>query len=222
MFSDADLSAIAMSLRVSCTATLAFALPGALLGVWLAQTRSPIRPIVQAAVTIPLVLPPVVIGLLLLWLLLAAGSSLIFTWWAAALASGVVASPLLVRTVQAAAENMDPRLCQVAATLGASPTRILLTVVMPACWKGLVGGLILFWARAVGEFGAVMIVASNTPGRTQTIPLAIYSNLESAKARSVWPLVAAAIGLSLVAMIASEWLTRRKPSRPTPRDMHPQ
>lgn len=201
-----------MSLRVSTVATVVCAVPGVGLGVWLGRSRSRLRPVVETAVILPLVVPPVVTGLCLLELLLAFHVPLAFTWWAATLASGAVAMPLLARTVQAAAETMDPRLLAVAATLGASPARRFFTITLPLCWRGMVGGLVLFWARAVSEFGATIVVAGNTPGRTQTIPLAIYSRIESPHPQAIWPLVGAAVALSILAVAASEWLIRRKRS----------
>ncbi|HWL94637.1 MAG TPA: ABC transporter permease subunit, partial [Phycisphaerae bacterium] len=160
-FSDNDLHAIIMSLKVSGLALAAFLAPGTLVGLWLGLGRSKLRDVVNLICTLPLVVPPVVTGILLLKLLLVLGLPLAFTWWAAALASGIVAAPLLIRTVSAAAENTDARLLTVAASLGAGRARSLATIVAPLCWRGILGGALLFWARAMGEFGAVMVVAGN-------------------------------------------------------------
>lgn len=203
-----DIHAIRLSLQVSVIATVAFTPICVGLGIWLARTRSRARLLVQSITTVPLVLPPVVTGLCLLKILVALGSPIVFTWQAAVLASGLVAAPLLIRSVRNSAEAMDARLPAAAATLGASRLRILWSITLPCCWKGVVGGTVLFWARALGEFGAVMVVATNTPGRTQTIPLAIYSKLESAEDRTIWPLVLAALVVSLIAIFLSEWLVR--------------
>ena len=213
LFSQNDIQAVLLSLRVSAIATAVFIAPGVLVGVWLARSPSRWRAVVQSAVMIPLVLPPVVTGLCLLQTFIALNSRLAFTWWAAVPAAGTVAAPLLIRTVRASVEAMDPRLTAVAATLGASRLRAFLSITLPACWKGVVGGAVLFWARAMGEFGAVMIVAGNTPGRTQTIPLAIYSKLESPTDQSIWPLVTVSVIISLLAIALSEWLIRRKRGR---------
>jgi len=212
IFSSNDFYAIRLSLRVSFVATLFFLPPGVALGVWLARNRSPAKTIVQTLVMMPLVLPPVVTGLFLLKGLTAVGSPMAFTWLAAVIASGIVAMPLLVRTVRASVEAMDVRLLAVAATLGSSRLRAFFTVTLPVCWKGIVGGAVLFWARSMGEFGAVMVAATNTPGRTQTIPLAIYSKLESATDASIWPLVTASMIVSLGAIVLSEWLVRDRRS----------
>ena len=213
MFSETDVDAIFLSLKVSVVATLACVVPGIGLGVWLGHTRSALRSGVEMVVTLPLVVPPVVTGLCLLKLLLALHVPLAFTWWGAALASAAVALPLLVRTVRAAAETMDPRLLVVAATLGASRARRFFTITLPICWKGMIGGTLLFWARAVSEFGATIVVAGNTPRRTQTIPLAIYSKLESPTAQDIWPLVGASVALSVLAVGLSELLIRRTRAR---------
>lgn len=213
LFSHHDIQAIRLSLQVSAVAAAVFFVPGLLLGVWLARSRSRWRAVVQAVVTIPLVLPPVVTGLFLLQLLIALHRGLAFTWGAAALAAGTVASPLLIRTVRASVEAMDPRLLTVAATLGASRWRAFFTITLPVCWKGVVGGSVLFWARAMGEFGAVMVAASNTPGRTQTIPLAIYSKLETPTDQPIWPLVTVSLVVSFAAIALSEWLVREKSGR---------
>lgn len=210
---DVVVDAVLLSLRVSFVATIMCLPFGVLIGAWLARTSSRLRPLVEIVTNAPLVLPPVVTGLALLTVLVQLGIPIAFTWWAAALASAIVALPLVVRTVRAAVESIDDRLPQVAATLGASPTRILFTVTLPLAWPGVVGGALLAWARAIGEFGATIVVAGNTPGRTQTIPLAIYSSLQSTTDRSIWPLVTVAVALSVAAIGVSEWMVARSRRR---------
>lgn len=139
------LDALALSARVSAIATLLILVPGVLMGVWLARTASAWRGLVEGVCAAPLVLPPVVTGFLLLIVLQTAGSSLLFTWWAAVLASAVVAWPLLVRTVRAAVEQIDPRLAVAAATLGASRWKVLRTITVPLAWRGIVGAATLAW-----------------------------------------------------------------------------
>ncbi len=213
-----DIHAIRLSLQISVVATLLFLIPGILVGTWLAQTRSRWRAMAQTFVNVPLVLPPVVTGLCVLLLLVRLNSPLRFTWWAAVFASGLVSWPLMVRTVRAGVEAMNPRLLHAAATLGASRMRAFITVTLPLCWPAIVGGVVLFFARAMGEFGAVIVAAGSTPGRTQTIPLAIYSNLESSQQRSIWPLVVVSLLISLAAIAASEWLIREKRRPRAPAD----
>lgn len=212
-FSDADLSAIALSLRVSLTATLLMLIPGVLLAVWLARTRSRLRPVVEIATMTPLVIPPVVTGFVLLRLMVWLGFPAPFTASAAVLAAAIVATPLLVRTVRAVVEQVDPRYAQVAATLGASRLRILLTITLPLSWRGIVGGASLAFARALGEFGATIIVAGNYPGRTTTIPLAIWTSIQSTEDISIGPLIIAAVLLSVAAVALSELLVRRPGGR---------
>lgn len=208
-----DIAALMLSLQVSAVAALVFGLPCVLVGVWLGSGHSPLRSILQGILTVPLVMPPVVTGLLLLKLFLLIYRPLVFTWWAAAIASGCVAAPLLIRTVAAGVASADPRLVTVARSLGASKLRALITVTLPLCWHAIVGGGVLFWARAMGEFGAVMVVAGNTPGLTQTMPLAIYSKLESSRGESIWPLVCISVAASLAAVLISELLVRRSAGR---------
>ncbi|MCZ6684350.1 MAG: molybdate ABC transporter permease subunit [Planctomycetota bacterium] len=210
LFDESLMQALTLSVRVSIVALL-FCLPiGVLTGTWLARTRSAWRPIVELAITCPLVIPPVVTGLVVLYLVVRMRLPVAYTWWAAAIASAIVALPLLVRTVRAAVEAMDDRLPLVAATLGASRTRVFLTITLPLSWRGVVGGAVLAWARAAGEFGATIVVAGNTPGKTQTIPLAIYSALHSPDDSAVWPLVAVAVLMSVAAVAISEALVRSK------------
>lgn len=204
-----DWFAIGMSFRVALVATVLFLPACVLVGVWLGRSRSHPRGVVQAVVMMPLVLPPVVSGLLLLQLFQATGVRIAFTWMGAVLAAGVVSAPLWIRTVRTAVETIDPRLSVAAASLGASRWRRFRTITLPLCWKGVVGGGVLFAARALGEFGAVMVVAGNTPGRTQTIPLAIYSKLQSPTPGAIWPLTIAAVVIAMGAIVAGEWLARR-------------
>ncbi len=202
-------SAVWLSIKVSLSATLFCLIPGVLLGIWLARTRSRLRPVVEVAVMAPLVAPPVVTGFLLLIVLRELNQDLLFTFWAATVASALMAVPLLVRTVRAAVEAIDPRYSVVAATLGASPLRRLLTITVPLAWRGIVGGATLAWARALGEFGATIVVAGNIPGRTRTIPLAVWTSLQSPGAPSIIPLVVAAMVLCIAAVVVAETLNRR-------------
>ncbi|MGI6066331.1 MAG: molybdate ABC transporter permease subunit [Bacillota bacterium] len=145
--------------------------------------------VLEAIITLPLVLPPSVIGYGLLMLigkngllgkaLGEMGISLIFTWWAAVLAATVVAFPLMYQSASAAFKSVDTNCEKAARTLGASEVRIFFTVTLPLAWPGILAGLVLAFARALGEFGATLMVAGNIPGQTQTIPLAIYFAVDS-------------------------------------------
>jgi len=205
----ADWHAVALSLRVSVVAAALCVALGVPLAVWLARGESRWRFVVETVLTAPLVVPPVVTGFALLLVLRACGSGLLFTWWAAALASAVVALPLLVRTTRAAVEQTDRRLTLVAASLGASRWRCFWTITVPLAGPGIVGGAALAWARAFGEFGATMVVAGNIPERTRTIPLAIWTSLQSRPLSSAAGLVIASLVVSVAAVALSEWLVRR-------------
>jgi molybdate transport system permease protein len=185
-----DLFPLALSLRVATVATVLNLLVGLPLALFLARTRFRGRDLLSAVVLLPLVLPPTVLGYYLLVVLgrqgpvgrLLEGSlgfTLVFTWQAAVLASAVVSMPLLVRAAQAAFESIDPKLEDAARTLGRSELNLFLTVTVPLAWRGILAGTVLAFARALGEFGATLMVAGNIPGRTQTLPVAIYDAVQA-------------------------------------------
>jgi molybdate transport system permease protein len=217
----AEWTAVALSLRIAIVAT-AFALPlGIAVGWLLARINFLGKSLLDGLVHLPLVLPPVVTGYLLLisfgrkgpigaFLNEYFGIVFAFRWTGAALACGVMGFPLLVRPIRLAIEAIDRRLEDAAATLGANPILVFVTVTLPLALPGIIAGVVLCFARALGEFGATITFVSNIPGETQTISAAIYSFIQvpggdAAAAR----LVLIAIVLALVALIASEWLSRR-------------
>jgi molybdate transport system permease protein len=177
--------AVALSLQVTAVATLLLFVIGLLLAYLLARRRVPGQIFLETFINLPLVLPPSVIGYYLL-LSLGRGSpivewlnlELVFTWKAAVVASTVVGLPLMVQAARAAIASVDPSLEQAARTLGSSELEILWRVTLPLARRGIVAGLILGSARALGEFGATLMVAGNIPGRTQTLPLAIYDAVQ--------------------------------------------
>ncbi|MEZ5063636.1 MAG: molybdate ABC transporter permease subunit [bacterium] len=212
--------ALLLSIRVGLVATLVILPPGVALGWLLARREFRLRTIVDALLTLPLVLPPVVTGWILLVLfgtqgvlgapLARLGLHVAFTWKAAALASAALAFPLLVRTVQVAIASVDVRLEEAARTLGASPLRVFWSVTLPLASRGVIAGAVLAFARSIGEFGATISFAGNVPGQTRTLPLAIWSELqvpgaEAAAAR----LVALSVALAVVALVAAEVIRRR-------------
>lgn len=176
----------------------------------------------ETIVNLPLVLPPVVTGFLLLVLFSPNGwigyplqqwfgVTVVLTWWAALLAAVVVSFPLAIRPVQLAFQEMDARLEWVARTLGAGPWRTFASVSLPLSRRGLVTGWLLAFARSLGEFGATIMVAGNILGETRTIPLAIYSHVNSAEGvLFAWPLVAISVLLSCLALLAGQWLDQRR------------
>jgi molybdate transport system permease protein len=179
-------SAFTLSLQVTVVATIVLFVIGLVLGVFLARYRWRGQIILETAIFLPLVLPPSVIGYFLL-LVLGRGSPivewfhvrLLFTWQSAAIASAVVGLPLMVQSARAAIANVDQVLENAARTLGSSELEILWRVTLPLARRGVIAGLILGAARALGEFGATLMVAGNIPGQTQTLPLAIYDAVQA-------------------------------------------
>jgi molybdate transport system permease protein len=221
MLSAAEWAIVGLSLKVGGVA-MAVTLPIAFALAWLlARVRFPGKVIVDAAIHLPLVVPPVVTGWLLLlafgpngpiggWLQDWFGTTVLFRWTGAAIAAGVMALPLMVRAMRISIEAVDRRLENAARTLGAGPWRVFWTLTLPLSVPGVLAGAVLGFARSIGEFGATITFVSNVPGETQTLPLAIYSALQQPGADAlVWRLSAVSVGLSLIALIASEMLTRR-------------
>jgi molybdate transport system permease protein len=212
--------AVALSLKVSFWATLVSLPLGIFVAHALARWRFPGRQLLNGLVHLPLILPPVVTGYLLLvtfgrkgiigqylddWF----GIVFAFRWTGAALAAGIMAFPLMVRAIRLAIEAVDPRLELAASTLGAPRPIVFLTVTLPLILPGIIAGVILAFAKAMGEFGATITFVSNIPGQTQTLPSAIYSVLqvpggETQAAR----LVLVAIVVAMGALLLSEWVSR--------------
>jgi len=214
---------VALSLRVSLLAMVA-SLPVAYGLAWLlARRRFPGAVLLDAVIHLPLVLPPVVTGWVLLlvfghhgvvgrWLESHLGVTLVFRWTGAALAAAVMALPLMVRAMRLSIEAVDRRLVAAARTLGASPLRAFLTVTVPLSAPGIGAGAMLGFARSLGEFGATITFASNIPGETRTLPLAIYTALQLPDGEAlVTRLAIVSIVLSIGALLVSEWLVRRTP-----------
>lgn len=212
---------VALSLKVSLVAILA-ALPVSFALAWvLARLRFPGKILLDALVHLPLVVPPVVTGWLLLiafgtngligrWCAEVLGLTFMFHWTGAALAAAVMALPLMVRAMRLSLEAVDRRLEGAARTLGAGPWRTFATITFPLALPGVLAGMVLGFARSVGEFGATITFVSNIPGETRTLPLAIYSALQMPGAEAeVTRLALISVGLSVVALIASEALARR-------------
>jgi molybdate transport system permease protein len=221
-FSPAELAAIALSLRVACVAALA-SLPAGIAVAWLlARRHFPGKALLDALVHLPLVLPPVVVGYALLvvfggqgavgaFLAEQFGLTFAFRWTGAALASAIMGFPLMVRAIRLSLEAVDRRLERAAATLGAGPWRVFATVTLPLAWPGIVAGGVLAFAKALGEFGATITFVSNIPGETQTVSSAIYELMQVPGGEiGIWRLALVAVAISLLALLASEWLVRRQ------------
>jgi molybdate transport system permease protein len=212
---------ILLSLKVSGVAVL-LTLPVAFALAWvLARGRFPGKVLLDALVHLPLVLPPVVTGWLLLlafgnngpagrWFADWLGVTFMFRWTGAALAAAVMALPLMVRAMRLSIEAVDRRFESAARTLGATRARAFFTITLPLALPGLLAGMVLGFARSLGEFGATITFVSNIPGETRTIPLAIYGALQLPDGEAqVTRLSLIAVALSLLALVASELLARR-------------
>ena len=221
MFTPEELATIALSVRVATVAALASLPLAVAIGWLLARRRFPGKALLDAVVHLPLVLPPVVVGYALLVgfgsqgpigrFLAGFGIELGFRWTGAALACAIMGFPLMVRTIRLSIENVDRRLEQAAATLGASPWRRFFTVTLPLAWPGVVAGAVLGFAKALGEFGATITFVSAIPGETRTISSAIYGLMQVPGGEAaIWRLAAVAAAISLLALLASEWLVRRQ------------
>ena len=213
--------AIHLSIRIAIVATVV-ALPFGIAVAWLLARKDFWgKSLIDGIVHLPLVLPPVVTGYLLLitfgrrgpvGAFLADNFGIVFSfrWTGAALACGVMAFPLLVRAIRLSFEAIDRRLEDAAGTLGASPFRIFLTVTLPLALPGVIAGMVLCFAKALGEFGATITFVSNIPGETQTISAAIYTLTQVPGGdAAAFRLVVVAIVISLAALIVSEWFARR-------------
>jgi molybdate transport system permease protein len=215
-----NLGALALSIRVALVATLLNAVVGIPLAYVLARRRFRGRGLVDLLVTLPLVLPPTVTGYYLIVLLgrrgwlgrplyELTGWSITFTWYAAVVAATIMALPLLVRTARAAIESVDRDLERAAFTLGRAEWRTALEVTLPLARNGILAGLVLAFARALGEFGATLMLAGNIPGRTTTVPLAIYTSVQTGETGEAIVLVGMLTALSCVVLVAAARLGAR-------------
>ncbi|BET96256.1 molybdate ABC transporter permease subunit [Xenorhabdus sp. TCT-1] len=220
MLSEYEWQAILLSLKISAIAVL-FSLPFGILMAWmLARCQFIGKSLLDSIIHLPLVLPPVVVGYLLLismgrrgvigeflydWF----GVSFAFNWTGAALASAVVAFPLMVRAIRLSLESIDRHLEQAARTLGAGSFKVFFTITLPLSLPGIIVGAVLAFARSLGEFGATITFVSNIPEETRTIPLAMYTLIETPDAETAAArLCVIAIVLALISLMLSEWLTR--------------
>ena len=219
--SDTELGIIVLSLKVAFF-SVALSLPVAILVAHvLARFDFPGKTLLDAVIHLPLVLPPVVVGFALLllfgkhgpigaWLNDWFGIVIAFRWTGAALASAIMGFPLMVRAIRLSISSIDTRLETVARTLGGSRTWVFLSITLPLALPGLITGVLLSFARSLGEFGATITFVSNIPGETETLPLAIYTFVQSPGGDAqATRLSLIAVVLSIAALITSEWLTRR-------------
>ena len=223
--SEYEYQALMLSLKVAGFAILWLIPIGIGLAWLLAKKQFVGKRIVESIVHLPLVLPPVVIGYLLLvmmgrqgvigsWLNDVFGIVFSFSWKGAALACVVVALPLMVRSIRLSLETVDSKLEEAAATLGASPLRVFFTITLPLMIPGIITGTMLSFARSLGEFGATISFVSNIPGETQTIPLAMYTFIETPGAEmEAARLCVISIVIALGSLMLSEWLNKKSAKR---------
>jgi molybdate transport system permease protein len=211
------------TVAVAAVATLLILPPGVVVAYALARWDGPGKGVVETLLALPMVLPPTAVGLVLLELLArngpvgrvldAWGVEVVFTPKAVVLASAVMAFPLLVRSARSGFEEVDPRLVAVARTLGDSRVRAFFRVTLPLAWRGVLVGALLAFSRALGEFGATVLVAGNIPGRTQTLSLAIFHRTQLGEDAEALKLAGVAALLAFVAVYATEVVTRRRGRR---------
>jgi molybdate transport system permease protein len=212
------LNIVGLTVAIAAGATMTMLAPGIALAWWLARTRSRLRGLVETLIVLPLVLPPVATGYLLLralgrrgplgeWLD-AAGLEVIFTWRAVLIAMVVMGMPLLVRTARAGFEQGSRRFEQMAETLGAGPWRVFWTISLPLARRSVLAGALLAYSRALGEFGATIVVAGSIPGETRTIAVAMYGMLETGRDADATVLLLTSLAIALVAVTLANRLTR--------------
>ncbi|MBC7454488.1 MAG: molybdate ABC transporter permease subunit [Massilia sp.] len=183
-------SALALSLKVAGCATALNLVAGVGVGYALARTRFPGRDLIDSLLTLPMVMPPTVLGYYLLvllgrrsalgaWLHTHFGINLIFTWQGAVIAASIVAFPLVFKPARAAFEAVDGQLEQAARVLGISELGVFFRITLPLAWRGIMAGVLLAFARALGEFGATLMVAGSIPGKTQTLSIAVYEAVQA-------------------------------------------
>jgi len=217
--------ALRLSLKVACWATLLALVAGTGFGYLLARKRFFGRELLDAMLTLPMVMPPTVLGYYLLvligregvvgaWLQHHFGINLIFTWQAAVIAAAVVAFPLVLKGARAAFETVDMQLEQAAMVLGVSPFGVFLRVTLPLAWRGVLGGTLLAFARSMGEFGATLMVAGSIPGKTQTLSIAVYEAVQAGQDDTANLLVIITSVVCVTVLVAANKLTpNRNPQR---------
>jgi molybdate transport system permease protein len=215
-----ELQVLLLTLRTAALSTILIVPPALAIAWLLARHRWPGKSLVETFVALPLVMPPVATGLILLqllgrrgpvggWLHRTFALDVVFTWRAVVIAMMVMSFPLLVRAARVAFEEVNPRLEQIARTLGATDTRVFVTITLPLAARGIVSGMLLAFARAIGEFGATILVAGNIPGRTSTLSLQIYNLVQLGRDDEAFRLLAVAVVIAFVAVWIAEAFLRR-------------
>jgi len=221
MINPDDWKIIGFTLGVATLSTALIVPGGTMLAFLLARSRWRGKSLVETVVALPLVMPPVATGLILLklfgrrgilgsWLERLFGVEIVFTWRAVVIAMAVMSFPLLVRAARVAFEEVNPRLEEMARTLGAGELRVFFTVTLPLAARGIVAGTLLAFARALGEFGATILVAGNIPGKTSTLSLSIYSFVQLGQDTAAFRLLIVSVVIAFAAVWLSEFVLRRR------------
>lgn len=204
------MTALLLTLRVATIATIAIAPVALALAAWAWRAGGLTRSVIDTIGTLPLVLPPTAAGFILLAILARINADILFTSTAVVIACAVMSFPLMFRAFRTAIDESNARCFDVARTLGCSPSRAFVRVTLPLAWRGLAAGALLAWCRAIGEFGATILVAGNIPGRTQTLALAIYDRVQAGRDDEAMVLVGWVAAIAFAAVIGSELLARRQ------------
>jgi molybdate transport system permease protein len=225
MLSDAEIEVVKLSAIVAAWSVALSIVPGVMIGWLLARWNSPMRGILQGGVMLPLVLPPVVTGFMLLAMLgrsaplgelweAITGGRIAYTTGACVIAAAVVGFPLMVESIRLSIVGVDPRLEMISRSLGRNRWSTFMRVTLPLALPGVLGGAVLSFARALGEFGATIVLAGNIEGETRTIPVAVYTLMNSRDGdEGVFRLVLVSVAMSLAALLAAGWLGRRRRRR---------
>lgn len=208
-----DFSPLWISLKTAFFATIITSIIGIVVSYKMANYKGKGRGVIDGIFTLPLILPPTVIGFFLLLIcgkngvigkiFFSFNKNIIFTWTATVIAATVVAFPMMYRTCRSAFEQIDKNMISAARTLGLSETKIFFKIVIPLAWPGIIGGLVLSFARALGEFGATLMIAGNIPGRTQTMPVAIFFAVEGGDMNKAmfWVLIIVTISFIMIFLL---------------------
>lgn len=218
-----EIQIVVFSVAMAVLGTVLIVPPGVVLGWLLARKQWPGKTLVETVVAMPLVVPPVLTGLILLklfgkrgpfgaWVQTIFHGEIIFTWRAVVIALAVMSLPLLVRNARTAIQEVSPELEQMARTLGAPEWRVFLFITIPLARRGIFSGMLLAFARALGEFGATIMVAGNIPGKTTTLSVAIYQNVQSGDDATVLKLAVISIAIAFIVLWFSETLQKKPAS----------
>lgn len=215
-----DLTPLVISIKTSLIATIITSIIGILIAYLMMNYKGKFRTLIEIILTLPLILPPTVVGFCLLLIfgkngiigniLISMNKNIIFTWWATVISAIAVSLPIMYRSLRSAFEQIDENIILSARTLGLSEWNIFKKIILPLSTPGVIGGIALSFARAIGEFGATLMIAGNIPGKTQTIPIAIFFEVESGNMAmaSFWVMIIILISLGIM-LILNYWSNKQ-------------